>query len=144
MSLPTVISLVGARPQFIKEAVINAAVRRRNSWRHILVHSGQHYYANMSEIFFTQLGMPTPDHFLGMGSGTHATQTVEALVKFEALLLQEKPDLVLLYGDTNTTVAGAHRLWLEYPLPSRSPKPGKSPGRPGRTPEVSPESLWSG
>ncbi len=107
MSLPTVISLVGARPQFIKEAVINAAVRRRNSWRHILVHSGQHYDANMSEIFFTQLGMPSPDHFLGIGSGTHAAQTAEALVKFEALLLQEKPDLVLLYGDTNTTVAGA-------------------------------------
>ncbi len=107
MSLPTVISLVGARPQFIKEAVISAAVRCRNPWRHILVHSGQHYDANMSEIFFAQLGMPTPDHFLGIGSGTHATQTAEALVKFEALLLEEKPDLVLLYGDTNTTVAGA-------------------------------------
>jgi len=107
LSLPTVISLVGARPQFIKEAVVNAAVRRRNSWRHILVHSGQHYDANMSEIFFTQLGMPSPDHFLGIGSGTHAAQTAEALVKFEALLLQEKPELVLLYGDTNTTVAGA-------------------------------------
>jgi len=102
-----VVSLVGARPQFIKEAVIGAEVRRRNAWNHILVHSGQHYDANMSDIFFTELDMKQPDHFLGVGSGLHGRQTAEVLTKFEELLLSEKPDLVLVYGDTNTTVAGA-------------------------------------
>ncbi len=102
-----VVSLVGARPQFIKEAVIGAEVRRRNAWNHILVHSGQHYDANMSDIFFTELDMKKPDYFLGVGSGLHGRQTAEVLTKFEELLLNEKPDLVLVYGDTNTTVAGA-------------------------------------
>lgn len=102
-----VVSLVGARPQFIKEAVIGAEVRRRNAWNHILVHSGQHYDANMSDIFFTELDMKQPDYFLGVGSGLHGRQTAEVLTKFEELLLNEKPDLVLVYGDTNTTVAGA-------------------------------------
>jgi len=102
-----VVSLVGARPQFIKEAVIGAEVRRRNVWNHILVHSGQHYDANMSDIFFTELDMKQPDYFLGVGSGLHGKQTAEVLTKFEELLLNEKPDLVLVYGDTNTTVAGA-------------------------------------
>lgn len=102
-----VVSLVGARPQFIKEAVIGAEVRRRNAWSHILVHSGQHYDANMSDIFFTELDMKQPDYFLGVGSGLHGKQTAEVLTKFEELLLNEKPDLVLVYGDTNTTVAGA-------------------------------------
>ncbi|MBL3538284.1 non-hydrolyzing UDP-N-acetylglucosamine 2-epimerase [Aminivibrio sp.] len=102
-----VVSLVGARPQFIKEAVIGAEVRRRNAWNHILVHSGQHYDANMSDIFFTELDMKQPDYFLGVGSGFHGKQTAEVLIKFEDLLLKEKPDLVLVYGDTNTTVAGA-------------------------------------
>ena len=102
-----IVSLVGARPQFIKEAVVGAEVRRRNAWRHILVHSGQHYDANMSDVFFHELDMKQPDHFLGIGSGSHARQTADVLVKFEAFLLQEKPDMVLVYGDTNTTVAGA-------------------------------------
>ena len=102
-----VISLVGARPQFIKEAVIGREARRRGAWRHVLVHSGQHYDANMSDIFFQELEMKQPDHFLGVGSGIHGAQTAEVLTKFEQLLLTEKPDLVLVYGDTNTTVAGA-------------------------------------
>ena len=102
-----VVSLVGARPQFIKEAVIGAEVRRRNAWNHILVHSGQHYDANMSDIFFTELDMKQPDYFLNVGSGLHGKQTAEVLTKFEELLLNEKTDLVLVYGDTNTTVAGA-------------------------------------
>jgi UDP-N-acetylglucosamine 2-epimerase (non-hydrolysing) len=97
-----VVSLVGARPQFIKEAVIGAEVRRQNAWNHILVHSGQHYDANMSDIFFTELSMKQPDYFLGVGSGLHGKQTAEVLTKFEELLLNEKPDLVLVYGDTNT------------------------------------------
>lgn len=101
------ISLVGARPQFIKEAIVNQAIRERNAWHHILVHSGQHYDFNMSGTFFDELGIPRPDYFLGVGSGSHAVQTADAMCKFEEVLLKEKPDMVMVYGDTNTTLAGA-------------------------------------
>lgn len=102
-----VVSFVGARPQFIKEAVLGAAVRSAGAWRHILVHSGQHYDVMMSDVFFEELGMPKPDYFLGVGSGSHAKQTAEALVRTEEVLVSECPELALVYGDTNTTVAGA-------------------------------------
>ncbi|MBQ0054837.1 MAG: UDP-N-acetylglucosamine 2-epimerase (non-hydrolyzing) [Synergistaceae bacterium] len=102
-----VVSLVGARPQFIKEAVLNKAIREKNAWQHILVHSGQHYDFNMSGTFFDELGIPKPNYYLGVGSGSHAVQTADALIKFENVLTKEKPDLVLVYGDTNTTLAGA-------------------------------------
>lgn len=102
-----VVSLIGARPQFIKEAVVNKAVRESNAWSHVLVHSGQHYDFNMSGTFFEELGIPKPDYFLGVGSGSHAVQTADAMCKFEDVLLKEKPDLVMVYGDTNTTLAGA-------------------------------------
>ena len=102
-----VISLVGARPQFIKEAVINYVVRKDNAWTHILVHSGQHYDFDMSGTFFEELGIPSPDYYMGIGSSSHAVQTANAMVKFETILLRESPDLVMLYGDTNTTLAGA-------------------------------------
>lgn len=102
-----VISLVGARPQFIKEAVVNRVIRERSAWKHILVHSGQHYDFNMSGTFFDELGIPQPNYFLGVGSGSHAVQTADAICKFEEVLIKEKPDMVMLYGDTNTTLAGA-------------------------------------
>ena len=102
-----VVSLVGTRPQFIKEAVINHEVRRQNAWHHILVHSGQHYDFNMSETFFSELEISCPDYFLAIGSGGHAAQTASAMCKFEEILIKETPDMVLLYGDTNTTLAGA-------------------------------------
>ena len=102
-----VVSLAGARPQFVKEAVVGAEARRRGAWEHVLVHSGQHYDANMSDIFFAELEMKQPDHFLGVGSGSHGAQTADVLAKFEVLLMREKPDTVLVYGDTNTTLAGA-------------------------------------
>jgi len=102
-----VVSLVGARPQFIKEAVINAAVRKVNAWDHVLVNSGQHYDFNMAGTFFDELNIPVPKYNMGVGSGTHAEQTSDAMCKFEKILLDEKPDMVLLYGDTNTTLAGA-------------------------------------
>lgn len=101
------LSLVGARPQFIKEAVVNKAVRESGAWRHVLVHSGQHYDFNMSGTFFEELGIPKPDYYLGVGSGSHAVQTADAMCKFEEVLLKEKPDMVIVYGDTNTTLAGA-------------------------------------
>lgn len=102
-----VISLVGARPQFVKEALVGEAARRLNAWQHILVHSGQHYDGNMSDIFFQELGIPRPDYHLGIGSGSHARMTAAALTGMEDILLKEKPDALLVYGDTNTTLAGA-------------------------------------
>lgn len=102
-----IISLVGARPQFIKEALLSAAVRETQAWSHVLVHSGQHYDPAMSGIFFEELGIPTPSHHLGIGSGSHAEMTAAALVATERVLLQERPDALLVYGDTNTTLAGA-------------------------------------
>ncbi|MCX7827729.1 MAG: UDP-N-acetylglucosamine 2-epimerase (non-hydrolyzing) [Thermanaerothrix sp.] len=102
-----IVSLVGARPQFIKEAVVSAEVRKRNLWNHIVVHSGQHYDANMSDIFFSELEIPSPHYFLGATPGSHGKQTAEVLEKFESVLVKEKPDMVMVYGDTNTTVAGA-------------------------------------
>lgn len=102
-----VVSLVGARPQFIKEAVISRAVRETAAWKHVLVHSGQHYDFNMSGAFFEELGIPKPDYFMGVGSGSHAAQTADAMVRFEDILTKEKPDMALVYGDTNTTLAGA-------------------------------------
>lgn len=102
-----VVSLVGARPQFIKEAVVNRAIKDRDAWNHVLVNSGQHYDFNMAGTFFDELGIPKPDYNLGVGSGSHAVQTADAMCKFEEVLRQEKPDMVMLYGDTNTTLAGA-------------------------------------
>lgn len=102
-----ILSLVGARPQFIKEAVVNEAVRKANAWDHVLVNSGQHYDFSMAGTFFDELNIPVPKYNMGVGSGTHAEQTADAMCKFENILLDEKPDMVLLYGDTNTTLAGA-------------------------------------
>jgi UDP-N-acetylglucosamine 2-epimerase (non-hydrolysing) len=100
------ISLVGARPQFIKEAVINWQLKD-SGIEEILVHSGQHYDLNMSDIFFKTLNIKEPDYHLNVGSGTHAKMTAKIMIGFEEIMLREKPDLVVVYGDTNTTLAGA-------------------------------------
>ena len=102
-----IISLVGARPQFIKEAVLNSAVRESSAWDHIVVHSGQHYDDNMSNIFFDELGIVAPKYNLNIGSGNHGKMTAMALSGFEEVLIKEQPDKVIVYGDTNTTLAGA-------------------------------------
>jgi UDP-N-acetylglucosamine 2-epimerase (non-hydrolysing) len=102
-----VLSLVGARPQFVKEALIGGAVRKAGAWEHVLVHSGQHYDAAMSDVFFQELGIPEPKYHLGVGSGSHAAMTAAVLTAMEDVLLLEKPDILLVYGDTNTTLAGA-------------------------------------
>lgn len=102
-----IISLVGARPQFIKEAILNSEVHKNNAWNHILVHSGQHYDLNMSDIFFQELGIPQPHYYLGVGSGTHAETTAAVLTNMEKILIKEKPDALIVYGDTNTTLGGA-------------------------------------
>ena len=101
-----IMSLVGARPQYIKEAVLNHEFRKRGV-EEILVSSGQHYDFNMSDIFFKSLNVKTPDYNLGVGSGKHGEMTGKIMIEFEKIVEKEKPDLVLVYGDTNTTLAGA-------------------------------------
>lgn len=102
-----VLHVVGARPNFMKVAPVMAAIRERPELAQTLVHTGQHYDANMSEIFFKQLGMPEPDVNLEVGSGSHTVQTAQVMMRFEETVLELKPDVVLVYGDVNSTVAAA-------------------------------------
>ena len=100
-----IVTVVGARPQFIKAAAGSRALRREH--REILVHTGQHYDANMSDIFFQEMGIPRPDYNLGIAGGTHGEMTGRMLIEIEKVLLAEKPDALLVYGDTNSTLAAA-------------------------------------
>src|SRR6266436_2824511 len=102
-----ILHVVGARPNFMKLAPILAQLKKRQEGHHILVHTGQHYDAKMSDVFFQDLGMPAPDVHLGVGSGTHAQQTAKVMVEIEPVLLREKPDVVLVAGDVNSTLAVA-------------------------------------
>ena len=106
-------TVVGARPQFVKAATLSRAIARHNAARGAaaieeqIVHTGQHYDANMSDVFFEELGIPEPAYHLGVGSGSHGRQTGRMLEEIETILLREEPDLMLVYGDTNSTLAGA-------------------------------------
>jgi UDP-N-acetylglucosamine 2-epimerase (non-hydrolysing) len=100
-----IVTVVGARPQFIKCAALSRELRKVHE--EVLVHTGQHYNYEMDSIFFEELGIPKPNYHMGVGSGTHGYQTGCMLVEIEKMLLLEKPDLVLVYGDTNSTLAGA-------------------------------------
>lgn len=100
-----IVTVVGARPQFVKASVVSEALK--SVCEEVLVHTGQHYDKNMSDVFFEELGIPRPAYNLGVGSGSHGHQTGEMLMKIEDVLLQEKPDVMLVYGDTNSTLAGA-------------------------------------
>ena len=101
-----VVSVVGARPQFVKAAVVSKALRERGI-RESLVHTGQHHDAKMSEVFFDELEIPPPSHNLGVHGGGHGEMTGRMLAGIERILLDEKPDWMLVYGDTNSTLAGA-------------------------------------
>jgi UDP-N-acetylglucosamine 2-epimerase (non-hydrolysing) len=107
MTRPIKLLLVaGARPNFMKIApVIREIKRRADTFSHVLVHTGQHYDEGMSDVFFRDLGIPKPDHYLNVGSGSHATQTAAIMTSFEPVLEQEKPDCVLVFGDVNSTLA---------------------------------------
>ncbi len=100
-----VVSIIGARPQFIKCAPVSRELRHLA--QEVLVHTGQHYDDSMSGVFFRELGLPEPEYHLGVGSGPHGRQTGEMLAKIEDILLREQPDVVLVYGDTNSTLAGS-------------------------------------
>lgn len=106
-----IVTVVGARPQFVKAATVSAAIveqrRRGADLEEVLVHTGQHYDQNMSQVFFDQLEVPRPKYNLAVGSGSHGAMTGKMLAAVEQILIDEKPDWLLIYGDTNSTLAGA-------------------------------------
>src|SRR5689334_12788634 len=107
LSWPTVVHAMGARPNFVKMAPIIRALAKRGSVRQVIVHSGQHYDLRLSDEILSDLDVPPPDRFLGVGSGTHGEQTGKALIGFERALMEEEPDLVVVAGDVNSTLACA-------------------------------------
>ena len=107
MSKIKVVTIIGARPQFIKAKPMLDEFNKVKEIDSVVIHTGQHYSYEMSRLFFKELHIPEPDHNLGIGSAPQGAQTGQMLIKIEALLLKEKPDLVLVYGDTNSTLAGA-------------------------------------
>lgn len=104
-----IIAIIGARPQIIKAAAISRAVKNAYAGqiKEVIIHTGQHYDDNMSKVFFQELGIPLPDYYLGVGSNSHGRQTALMIEGIEKILLDEKPDYLLVYGDTNSTLAGA-------------------------------------
>ena len=104
-----IVTIIGARPQIIKAAALSRAIKEKfsNEIEEIIVHTGQHYDENMSQVFFDELGIPAPNYNLGVGSGKHGEQTSKMIEGIEEILLKENPDYLVVYGDTNSTLAGA-------------------------------------
>jgi UDP-GlcNAc3NAcA epimerase len=104
-----IITIIGARPQIIKSSAMSRSIKNHfsNEIQEIIVHTGQHYDENMSEIFFKEMGIPYPNYNLNVGSGSHGVQTAKMIEGLEEIYIKEKPDAVLVYGDTNSTIAGA-------------------------------------
>src|SRR5256884_9749387 len=100
-----VLNVVGARPNFMKIAPIVEEMKKAPVLRPILVHTGQHYDEGMSDVFFRDLGIPVPDIHLGVGSGSHADQTARVMIEFEKVCVEQKPDMVVVVGDVNSTLA---------------------------------------
>lgn len=102
-----IVTVIGARPQFIKASVVSGAFAKHgDACQEVMIHTGQHYDNNMSDVFFSQLGLPSPDYHLGIGGGTHGQNTGRMIEGIEQVLLHENPDIVLVYGDTDSTLAG--------------------------------------
>lgn len=102
-----ILTIIGARPQFIKASVVSRAIAQSSKFEEIILHTGQHFDSNMSDIFFNQLGIPKPDIQLDIHGGSHGEMTGRMLIEIERALITHKPDRVLVYGDTNSTLAGA-------------------------------------
>ncbi len=102
-----ILTILGARPQFIKAGSVSREIAKHDDIKEIIVHTGQHYDANMSDIFFEQMHIPKPDYFLGIGGKSHGAMTGQMMEKIEEVVLKEKPDWIMVYGDTNSTLAGA-------------------------------------
>lgn len=105
--MPSILSVIGARPQFIKAAVVSKAIAKRPSLRETIVHTGQHFDDNMSSIFFTELSIPQPAYHLAIGGGTHGQNTGRMIEALEQVMTELKPDYVMVYGDTDSTLAGS-------------------------------------
>ncbi len=102
-----ILTILGARPQFIKAGSVSREIAKHKEIQEIIVHTGQHYDANMSDVFFDEMKIPKPDYFLGIGGKSHGAMTGQMIEKIEEVALKEKPDWVMVYGDTNSTLAGA-------------------------------------
>ena len=102
-----IVTILGARPQFIKAGTVSREISKHEDIKEIIVHTGQHYDTNMSDIFFDEMKIPKPDYFLGIGGKSHGVMTGQMIEKIEEVALKEKPDWIMVYGDTNSTLAGA-------------------------------------
>ncbi len=102
-----IMTVIGARPQFIKAGVVSRAIAETDGLEETIVHTGQHFDQNMSQVFFDQLGIPRPDHMLDINGGSHGSMTGRMLIEVEQVIMDSKPDLLMVYGDTNSTLAGA-------------------------------------
>jgi UDP-GlcNAc3NAcA epimerase len=102
-----ILTILGARPQFIKAGTVSREIAKHDNIKEIIVHTGQHYDANMSDVFFEELHLPKPDYYLGIGGKSHGAMTGQMMEKIEEIAIKEKPDVILVYGDTNSTLAGA-------------------------------------
>lgn len=102
-----ILTILGARPQFIKAGSVSREINNYTEIKEVIVHTGQHYDANMSDIFFDEMKIPKPDYYLGVGGKSHGAMTGQMIEKIEEVALAEKPDLIMVYGDTNSTLAGA-------------------------------------
>ena len=124
-----IVTVVGARPAFIKAAAGSRAAEKRT--QEILVHTGQHFDDNMSAVFFREMGIPKPDYNLGISGGSHAQMTAKMLVGIEEILMKEKPDALLVYGDTNSTLAAALAVQITFRYSRRGGKSSRHPGQSG-------------
>lgn len=102
-----IVTILGARPQFIKAGSVSRAIAKHENVKEIIIHTGQHYDTNMSDIFFDEMKIPKPDYFLGIGGKSHGAMTGQMIEKIEEVVLKENPDWIMVYGDTNSTLAGA-------------------------------------